>query len=146
MFHNKPESTVVFESIDNLVRKVFLPPVNRPYGRKQLAPQHVFVKISLRAEMERPPKAIVVVQGGDDNEPRLGEFLAERGEDFFSANDGQIPVHKRDIGLKSFESLNGLVAITRFAYYSHVGLGVHHGGDALPHGGMIVNHQYSNLP
>src|SRR6266849_1784264 len=119
--------------------------VNCPYRRKQFAPQHILVKVTLRAEGQGPPDAIFIIQCADDNETCLRYFLSERAEDFFSANDRQIPVQERDIGPKVPELLDGLLAVTRLTHDDHVWLGVDHGADSFPHPGMIVNDQNPDL-
>ena len=90
--------------------------VNCPYRRKQFAPQHILVKVTLRAEGQGPPDATFIIQCADDNETRLRYFLSERAEDLFSGSDRQIPVQERDIGPKVPELLDGLPAITRLKH------------------------------
>jgi len=115
--------------------------VNCADRRKQFAAQHVFVKIGLRAQAQRPPHAIVIVQGRDDNEPGLGKFRAESADDLFTTNDRQIPVHQRHVGLEPPEPLDRLLAVTGLAHDGHVRLGIHHGSNSLTHLGMIVNNE-----
>jgi hypothetical protein len=119
--------------------------VNCPYRRKQFAPQHILVKVTLRAEGQGPPDATFIVQCADDNETCFRYFLSERAEDLFSANDRQIPVQERDIGPKVPELLDGLPAITSLAHDHHVWLRIDDGRDSLPHPRMIVDKEHSNF-
>jgi len=135
------QSAISFEPVCDFLRQVLLSLVNRTNRRKQLASQHIFVKIRLDAEAKRSPDAIVIVQGSDDNEPGFGKFAAQCRDDFFSADLRQIPINERDVGLKSPESLDGFLAVARLAYYSHVRLGVDDSRDSLAHPCMIINDQ-----
>src|SRR6266542_6980027 len=135
------QSAISFEPVCDFLRQVLLSLVNRTNRRKQLAPQHIFVKIRLDAEAKRSADAIVIVQGSDDNEPGFGKFAAQCRDDFFSADLRQIPVNERDVGLKSPESLDGFLTVARLACHHHVWLGVHHSADSFPHPCMIVNDQ-----
>src|SRR6266446_984933 len=112
------QSAISFEPVCDFLRQVLLSLVNRANRRKQLASQHIFVKIRLDAEAKRSPDAIVIAQGSDDNEPGFGKFAAQCRDDFFSADLRQIPVNERDVGLKSPESLDGFLAVARLAYHS----------------------------
>src|SRR5260221_11015949 len=116
--------------------------VNCPYRRKQFAPQHILVKVTLRAEGQGPPDAIFIIQCADDNETWCWYFLSERAEDLFSASDRQIPVQERDIGLKLSVSLDGLLAVTGLTHNDHVWLGVHHGSNPFSHPVMRVRNQH----
>jgi len=124
---------------------VALAVVNCPYRRKQFAPQHILVKVTLRAEGQGPPDAIFIIQCADDNETCFRYFLSERAEDLFSANDRQIPVQERDIGPKVPELLDGLLAVTRLTHDDHVWLGVDHGSNSFSHPVMIVYNQNPDL-
>ncbi len=135
------QSAISFEPVCDFLRQVLLSLVNRTNRRKQIASQHIFVKIRLGAEAKRSPDAIVIVQGSDDNETGFGKFAAQCRDDFFSAGLRQIPVNERDVGLKSPESLDGFLAVARLAYHSHVRLGVDDSRDSLAHPCMIVNDQ-----
>ena len=42
-------------------RDVVLAVVNCPYGRKQFAPQHILVKVTLRAEGQGLPDTVITV-------------------------------------------------------------------------------------
>src|SRR6266446_2307956 len=103
----------VLKTFRDRFRDVPLAVVNCPYRRKQFAPQHILVKVTLRAEGQGQPDATFIIQCADDNETCLRYFLSERAEDLFSGNDRQIPVEERDIGLKLSVSLDGLLAVTR---------------------------------
>src|SRR6266704_3829857 len=103
---------------------VVLTVVNCAYGREQFAPEHILVKVTLRAEGQGLPDATFIIQCADDDEPGFGKFAAQCRDDFFSAGLRQIPVNERDVGLKSPESLDGFLAVARLAYHSHVRLGV----------------------
>jgi hypothetical protein len=126
-------------------RDVALTVVNRPYGRKQFAPQHIHVKVTLRAEGQGPPDAAFIIQCADDNETCFRYFLSERAEDLFSANDRQIPVQERDIGPKVPELLDRLPAITSLAHDHHVRLRIDDGGDPFPHPCVIVDKEHSDF-
>jgi hypothetical protein len=145
-FESGPKSNVFVEAVCDRVRKISLSLVNRPYRREQFAAQHVLVEIRLRANGQRSPDAVVIRQSGNDNESRGRKLFFDHGNDFFSADDGQIPVHDRHIRLKRLELFNGLMAVTGLTYDSHVGLGVDHGTNAVSHPGVIVNDQDSDLP
>src|SRR5258705_378885 len=135
----------VLKSFRYRFRDVPLAVVNCPYRRKQFAPEHILVKITLRAEGQGPPDATFIIQCADDNETCFRYFLSQRAEDLFSANDRQIPVQERDIGPKVPELLDGLPAITSLAHDNHVWLGVHHSPDSFPHPFMIVDKEHSNF-
>ena len=139
------QSAISFEPVCDFLRQVLLSLVNSTNRRKQLASQHIFVKIRLDAEGKRSPDAIVIAQGSDDNEPGFGKFAAQCRDDFFSADYRQIPINHRDIRLKFSESLNSLVTVGRLAYHHHVWLGVHHSADSFPHPFMVVDKEHSNF-
>jgi len=126
-------------------RDVVLTVVNCPYGRKQFAPQHILVKVTLRAEGQGPPDATFIIQCADDNETCFRYFLSERAEDLFSANDRQIPVQERDIGPKVPQLLDRLPAITSLARDNHVWLRIDDGADSFPHPCMIVDNEHSDF-
>src|SRR5713101_113137 len=117
--------------------------VNCSYRRKQFAPQHILVKVTLRAEGQGPPDATFIIQCADDNETCFRYFLSERAEDLFSADYRQIPINHRDIRLKFSEFLNSLVTVRRLACHHHVWLCIDDGGDSFPHPCMIVDNKHS---
>jgi hypothetical protein len=120
--------------------------VNRSYGWKQFAPQHVLVKVGPRAEAKCPPDTIVIAQGRDYDDSSIVEFLDERFEHFFSWNDWQIPVQKQHIGLNCLELLQRLTAVACLADDHHIRLGVDYGTYSLPHPGVVVDYQDSQFP
>ena len=133
------------EPVCDLVWKVLLSPLDRPDGRKQFAPQHIFVKVTLCAEAQSLVNAIVIVQRGDDNERRPWKFRAQDGDDILPGNDWQIPVQERDIRPQIPEPLNGLNAVLGFPCDDHVRLSVHNCADSLSHGGVVINDEHANF-
>jgi hypothetical protein len=129
----------VLEPLRDHFRDIKLAPVYRPYSRKQFAPQHVFMKIRLRAERQRPPNAIFIVQSTDYNEPGLGRFSSHSVKHFLSAYDRQVPIKERHIRPEPSEQFYGRLSVASFPHHNHVRLRIDYGGDPLPHPCVIVN-------
>jgi hypothetical protein len=119
--------------------------VNRPNRRKQFAAQHILVQICLRAEAQRSPDAIVVVECRDHDKPRFGKFFAQPGKNLLSADHRQIPIQQRNVGPEGPEAVHGFLPVTGFAHHGHVGLGIHDGADSLSHARVIVYDKNPNL-
>jgi hypothetical protein len=135
----------ILEPVRDHFRDVKLALVYRPYGRKQFAPKHIFMKIRLRAERQGPPDAIFVVQSADHNEPGLRRFSPNPLKHFLSAYDWQVPIKEQHIRSEFSELFYGCLSIASFPHHNHVRLRIDYGGDAFPHPGVIVNDEDAYL-
>ena len=90
---------------------------------------------------QRGEGVLVEVEGGQDEHPRVREFLGDPAGGLDAVGAGHADVHQDDVGPQPAGQLQGLGAVRRLADRVHVGLGVEDHAERQAQQRLVVGEQ-----